>query len=236
MLTAERPLPRNLVEQLSQRLGERILEGSYRPNQFLPDEDSLSAEFSVSRTVVREAVRLLVAKGMLEVRPRTGTRVLESQRWQLLDRDVLQWHQSIEVDGSRLAQLMELRQSVEPDAARYAATRRTEADIAAIRDALVLMEATSHRNREYVVADARFHTAVLRAAHNQYLDALESAIFAGLLLSIRVTNPNPEQNERSLPLHAEIADAVVSGDPQRSYEAMKTHLADAATRLAAALA
>lgn len=229
------PLSRNLSEQVSQRIGERILGGEYAPKQFLPDENTLSSEFEVSRTVVREAVKMLVAKGMLEVRPRTGTRVLETSKWQLLDRDVLHWHQSVAVDGKRLAQLMELRQSVEPDAARFAAARRTKDDISSIREALRRMEATYGDNSEYVVADARFHSAVLRAAHNQYLDALESAIFAGLLLSIRVTNPDATQNAKSVPLHTVVAEAIFSGDEQGAYEAMRVHLADAAIRLTAAL-
>lgn len=178
---------------------------------------------------------MLVSKGMLEVRPRTGTRVLEPFHWQLLDRDVLHWHQSIKVDDSRLAQLMELRQSVEPDAARYAANRRTDDDVVAIQTALSRMETTCDDNSEYVVADARFHSAVLRAAHNQYLDALESAVFAGLLLSIRVTNPDPTQNAKSVPLHKNIAEAIISGNGQSAYDAMKVHLADAAIQLSSAL-
>lgn len=231
----DRSLNRNLSEQVSQRIGERILNGSYAPGATLPDEPSLTVLFGVSRTVIREAVKMLVSKGMLEVRPRTGTRVTAPGNWQLLDRDVLQWHQSIEVEGSRLAQLMELRQSIEPDAAMFAASRRTDEDVAAIRAALAMMAASVHKNSEYVISDAHFHSAVLRAAHNQYLDALESAIFAGLLLSIRVTNPNAEQNSTSIPLHTNIAEAIIAGDPTAAYDAMKQHLADASQRLSAIL-
>ncbi len=232
---ADRSLNRNLSEQVSQRIGEKILNGGYVPGETLPDEPALTVLFGVSRTVVREAIKMLVAKGMLEVRPRTGTRVLPPRNWQLLDRDVLLWHQSIKVEGSRLAQLMELRQSIEPDAAMYAATRRTEEDVAAIRSALKMMAASVEINSQYVIADAHFHSAVLRAAHNQYLDALESAIFAGLLLSIRVTNPNARQNATSVPLHANVAEAIIAQDPTAAYGAMKLHLADASQRLSAVL-
>jgi GntR family transcriptional regulator, galactonate operon transcriptional repressor len=232
---SDRSLNRNLSEQVSQRIGEKILNGSYVPNETLPDEPSLTVLFGVSRTVIREAVKMLVSKGMLEVRPRTGTRVTAPDKWQLLDREVLFWHQSIEVEDRRLTQLMELRQSIEPDAAMYAASRRTAEDVIAIQAALDLMAASVDKNSEYVIADAHFHSAVLRAAHNQYLDALESAIFAGLLLSIRVTNPNAKQNATSIPLHTSIADAIIAQDPPAAYAAMKLHLADASQRLSATL-
>lgn len=228
-------LNRNLSEQVSQRIGEKILNGSYVPNETLPDEPSLTILFGVSRTVIREAVKMLVSKGMLEVRPRTGTRVTAPHKWQLLDREVLFWHQSIEVEDHRLTQLMELRQSIEPDAAMYAATRRTADDVTALQRALEMMAASVDKNSEYVIADAHFHSAVLRAAHNQYLDALESAIFAGLLLSIRVTNPNAKQNTISIPLHVNIADAIIARDPTAAYTAMKVHLADASYRLSVIL-
>jgi DNA-binding FadR family transcriptional regulator len=229
--TPNRVLNRNLSEQVAQSIGERILTGDYASGEVLPDEAALAGNFGVSRTVIREAVRTLVAKGMLEVRPRTGTRVLEPRNWQLLDRDVLLWHQSIQVEPQRLTQLMELRQSIEPDAAMYAATRRTDEDVAAISRSLELMAASVTLNSEYVIADAHFHSAVLRAAHNQYLDALESAIFAGLLLSIRVTNPDPAQNRKSIPLHTAVAEAIIAKDPAAAYGAMKAHLSDASRRL-----
>jgi DNA-binding FadR family transcriptional regulator len=232
---SDRTLNRNLSEQVAQRIGEKVLNGSYAPGETLPDEPSLTVLFGVSRTVIREAVKMLVSKGMLEVRPRTGTRVTLPENWQLLDRDVLHWHQSIQVEDHRLTQLMELRQSIEPDAAMYAASRRTPEDVAALRRALDMMAASVDKNSEYVVADAHFHSAVLRSAHNQYLDALESAIFAGLLLSIRVTNPNAKQNATSVPLHTNIADAIIAQDPSAAYSAMKLHLADASQRLSAIL-
>lgn len=231
MSISNRVLSRNLSEQVAQQIGEKILSGEYAPREILPDEIALTLAFGVSRTVIREAVRVLVAKGMLEVRPRTGTRVLDPRSWQLLDRDVLLWHQSIKVEPHRLTQLMELRQSIEPDAAMYAATRRTEEDVVAITHALDMMAASVDQNSQYVIADAHFHSAVLRAAHNQYLDALESAIFAGLLLSIRVTNPDAAQNSISVPLHTTVAEAIIAKNPGEAYGAMKVHLADASRRL-----
>ncbi|WP_417260723.1 FadR/GntR family transcriptional regulator [Celeribacter sp.] len=229
--TSSNTLSRSLSGQISRKLGERILSGDFAPGQLLPDENALCEEFGVSRTAVREAIKMLVAKGFLEVRQRIGTRVLDVRHWQMLDRDVLMWHQSISVEPERLISLMELRQSIEPDAAYFAAARRSDAQLTAILDACEQMDAHASNNSEYVLSDARFHIAVLHAANNPYLDALENAIFAGLMLSIRITNPDEQRNRKSIPLHFSIAEAIRLKDPDAARERMKDHLADAARRL-----
>ncbi|TCS62763.1 GntR family transcriptional regulator [Primorskyibacter sedentarius] len=225
-------LSRSLSGQISRNLGERILDGQLLPGQLLPDENALCEEFGVSRTAVREAVKMLVAKGLLEVRQRIGTRVQNVNQWQMLDRDVLMWHQSLTIQDERLISLMELRQSIEPDAASFAATRRSEQQMARILDAVDQMNAHLGENSQYVLADARFHIAILKAANNPYLDSLENAIFAGLMLSIRLTNPDERMNRMSVPLHRAIAEAIEAKDAEKAYAGMKHHLADAAARLA----
>ncbi|WP_323769780.1 FadR/GntR family transcriptional regulator [Antarctobacter sp.] len=232
LIPSSNTLSRSLSGQISRKIGERILDGQLEPGQMLPDENALCQEFAVSRTVVREAVKMLVAKGLLEVRQRIGTRVQDFRHWQMLDRDVLMWHQSLTIEDERLINLMELRQSIEPDAAFHAATRRTEAQLDAILGACDQMETHAGENSAYVLADARFHIAVLRAADNRYLDALENAIFAGLMLSIRLTNPDERLNRKSIPLHRAIADAIKDKQAEAARECMKEHLADASTRLA----
>ncbi|MEM5503115.1 FadR/GntR family transcriptional regulator [Ahrensia kielensis] len=231
MPVAKKPLIRNLSEQVADQIGTRILSGGYKPGYTIPDEQVLCNEFGVSRTVIREAVRTLVSKGMLEVRPRIGTTVLAPRDWQLLDRAVLQWQQDINIDGQQLKDLIELRHAVEPNAAACAAERRSEEDVQAIGQALAQMELTVGMNSEYVVADANFHIAILRAAKNRYFDALESAIFTGLLLSIRVTNPDASHNSASFPLHKNIADAIYAKEPAAAQQAMKLHLEHSAKRL-----
>ncbi|MEV8467608.1 FadR/GntR family transcriptional regulator [Fluviibacterium sp. DFM31] len=231
LIPTSNTLSRSLSGQISRKLGERILDGQLQPGQLLPDENALCEEFGVSRTAVREAVKMLVAKGLLEVRQRIGTRVQDVGNWQMLDRDVLMWHQSLTIEDERLISLMELRQSIEPDAAYYAANRRSEAQLKAILDAVDQMQASTRENSEYVLADARFHIAVLRATNNRYLEALENAIFAGLMLSIRLTNPEESLNRKSVPLHRAIAEAIAAQDADAAYSGMKNHLADAAARL-----
>lgn len=232
MSIAKPVLTRNLSEQVADQIGTRVLSGIYPVGGTLPEEPLLCTEFGVSRTVIREAVRMLVSKGMLEVRPRIGTRVLNPRDWQLLDRAVLQWQQGVQLDSQQLKDLVELRQAVEPNAAFLAAQRRSDEDLQAINYALDKMELTVGSNSEYAVSDAQFHIAILRASKNRYFDALESAIFTGLLLSIRVTNPDEERNLKSLPFHKGIAEAIVQQDPEAAQKAMKTHLDDSAARLA----
>ncbi|MCT8159956.1 FadR/GntR family transcriptional regulator [Pseudoruegeria sp. SHC-113] len=236
LLSRSSAFSRSLAGQLARDIGERILSGSLAPGQLLPDENALCEEFDVSRTVVREGVKLLVSKGLLEVRQRVGTRVQDVRNWQMLDRDVLMWHQSIQIDGARLQSLMELRQSIEPDAAFHAATRRSDTQLAAIVAASERLSEHAGENSKYVLADATFHIAVLRAANNPYLDALESAIFTGLMLSIRITNPDEARNLKSVPLHKSIADAIVAQDATAARAHMQTHLEDAAARLTQGLA
>lgn len=231
LIPTSNTLSRSLSGQISRNLGERILDGQLLPGQLLPDENALCEEFGVSRTAVREAVKMLVAKGLLEVRQRIGTRVQDVNQWQMLDRDVLMWHQSLTIEDERLISLMELRQSIEPDAAFYAATRRSEQQLARILDAVEQMQAHVDENSEYVLADARFHIAVLKAANNLYLDSLENAIFAGLMLSIRLTNPDERMNRTSVPLHRAIAEAIEARDAEGAFARMKEHLADSAARL-----
>nr|WP_280520661.1 FadR/GntR family transcriptional regulator [Phaeobacter sp. J2-8] len=224
-------LARSLSGQVSSKLGERILDGQLAPGQLLPDENALCDEFGVSRTVIREAVKMLVAKGLLEVRQRIGTRVQDVRNWQMLDRDVLMWHQSLTVDDERLMQLMELRQSIEPKAAFHAATRHNDDQLAAILAATLRMQEHAADNSRYVLADATFHISVLRAANNRYFNSLENAIFTGLMLSIRLTNPDEKRNRKSIPLHQTIAEAIKNQDPEAAQERMREHLADSAYRL-----
>ena len=229
------PMKRGLPQQVSQEIGIRILTGQYAPGDTLGDEPSLAQEFGVSRTVIREAVRVLISKGMLDVRPRIGMRVQEPRKWQILDHEVLEWKQAVPLADQHLSQLIELRLGIEPLAARLAASRRTQEDMSAIRKALQAMQDGAGRNSDYVMADAGFHAAVLRAAHNRYFDALENAIYAGLLLSIRITNPGKQQNLTSLPFHQSIADAIEAGEPETAQKEMERHLADSAARLELAL-
>ena len=223
-----------LATQVCRELGRRIVAGHFPEGGLIDDEKKLCARFGVSKSVVREAIKLLAGKGLLEVRRGSGTRVRRRASWNLLDDDVLAWHQAIEPKPEFLRQLMDVRQMVEPNAAGWAAQTATPEQIEDIRKAQRDMEeATSIQ--EFVVADALFHRSVLRSANNEVLIALEGVIFSALLSSIKLTNSDPRENKSSLPLHRQVLKAIEARDGGAASSAMREHLADTNERLSGVL-
>ncbi|MDE0048660.1 MAG: FadR/GntR family transcriptional regulator [Rhodospirillales bacterium] len=228
----EKPaLTRSLATQIVQELGRRIVAGAYGQGDLLEDEGALAARYQVSRSVIRDAVKILVGKGLLEVRRGIGTRVRSRSAWALLDDDVLAWHQSAPVSHAFLQQLTDLRLVIEPKAARWAAERGTAEGHALIAEAQARMEQEKGSIDDFIVADALFHRAVLRAADNEFLLAMESAVFSALLISIRLTNRDPRENEESIPFHRAVADAILARDAAEAEARMERLLADARLRL-----
>ena len=221
----------SLAMQVCRELGRRIVAGHLPESQLIDDENRLCERFGVSKSVVREAIKMLVGKGLLEVRRGSGTMVRRRASWHLLDDDVLAWHQSVEPRADFLRQLMDVRQVIEPNAAAWAARTATTEQTTEITEAHARME-RAESVQDFVVADALFHRAVLRAANNEILMAMEGVIFSSLLTSIRLTNADPRDNERSVPLHRKISEAVGCGDAEAARKAMNDHLADTRSRLA----
>src|SRR5712691_2438408 len=131
---------RGLHGEIVHRIGVQIVRGELKPGDVLP-ADELSAELGLSRTVLREAVKVLAAKGLVEARPKTGTRVRPRAAWNLLDPDVLAWRSEASPDGDFFRNIVELRRIVEPEAARLAAERATAAEVAGIKAVFCEMEA-----------------------------------------------------------------------------------------------
>jgi DNA-binding FadR family transcriptional regulator len=206
-------------------IGRRILCGNLQPGALLPAERELHA----SRTVVREAVKVLAAKGLVESRPKTGTRVRARDAWNLLDPDVLAWQHDgapTASHGAQLRALAEVRRIIEPAAADLAATRADARDIAALEQALDDMEATAPPARggdfeAFVQADMRFHLAILRACRNDLLEQMSRVVYSALLVSFRSTSALPGSAKASLPKHRAILDAIRAGHPRRAGAAMR---------------
>ena len=154
---------RRLHGAIAHKLGAAIVSGEYRPGDTLSGEVAFSEALDVSRSAYREAVQVLSAKGLVESRPKTGTRVLPRHRWNLLDPDVLAWAFSGEPDIQFVRSLFELRSIVEPAAARLAAERRDKADLKEMRDALGAMRRHTLATDAGRAADRDFHNAVLAA-------------------------------------------------------------------------
>ena len=221
----------SLATQVCREIGRRVVSGHLREGDLIDDETRLSERYGVGKQVIREAVKLLAAKGLLEVRRGSGTRVRRRASWNLLDDDVLAWHLGAEPRPDFLRQLLDVRQLIEPRAAGWAAASASDGQIAAIREAHARMRDAS-AVQDYVVSDAKFHRAVLRGANNEVLMALEGVIFSALLASIRLTNADPRDNVNSLALHLRILEAIEARDSDAASAAMEEHLEDTRARLA----
>jgi DNA-binding FadR family transcriptional regulator len=210
---------KNVLGHTLDHLGEAIVCGRYAPGTALPPEPLLCGEFGVSRTVVREAVKSLAAKGMLVTGPKVGTRVLREDDWNWFDPDLVGWKSRIGLTREFLRDLQELRRLVEPAGARLAATRATAADIAEIEAAYAGMRGAIERGGDYVGHDLRFHQGLLRAGHNRMVIQMSKALGALLRTSFEISSSRPDAPARSLPLHRAVLDAVIAHDPARAERA-----------------
>jgi DNA-binding FadR family transcriptional regulator len=194
-------------------LAGRILGGEWSAGDAIGNEAALMQQHGVSRTTVREAVKILAGKGLLEVRPKTGTRVLPSERWNLLDPDVLAWLFSGPLTTGLMRHLHELRTIIEPAAAALAAGRATDEELARIRACVDRMDAAGDDARAFVAADVEFHVTILEASRNPFLVNFASGIRTLLLAFFRATTEDPEAFASGRPRHRQLADALAARDP-----------------------
>ena len=204
-------------------VGRRIVRGELAAGEILPEQGELSRMLGVSRTVVREATKVLAAKGMVESRSKRGTVVLPRSEWRLLDPDVLAWLTETGLDPEFLRGMFEVRKIIEPAAARLAAERATSAELDEIRTALDAM-ATAHDEATYLEADVRYHGMLVAATHNDHLVQLVAAfgpaLQAGLQIATRHGWEWPDFLEYSIGPHREVLDAVVDHDADHAGAAM----------------
>lgn len=201
-----------LFGQVAQKLAVSIISGTIRAGELLPDEEDLRTEISVSRTAYREAVKVLTAKGLVEARPKSGTRAAPRERWNLLDPDVLSWHFEADPNEKFIRDLFELRRFVEPSAARLAAQRRTAADIARIEAAYRGMVENPPYAEATIRADLDFHEAIFSAAQNAALHCLSSAVIATLQWSMLLKTGDEAAYLESLPDHEHVLAAIIERD------------------------
>ncbi len=221
--------PARIHGTIANDLGIAIVSGQYQPGETLPNEIDFSERLKVSRSAYREAVRILSAKGLVESRPKTGTRVTDSRNWNLLDPDVLAWYFAGEPDPKLAHGLFELRLIVEPAAAALAAERRKPAQLTVMREALMDMERFGLDNEDGRNADRAFHDAVLEATGNMPLISLASTIGAGVRLTTVYKARKDELPRDPMPDHWKVFDAIAAGGPDEAREAM-TELVSAALR------
>lgn len=217
--------PKNLNAQTVERLGRRIVEGHYKEGQQLPIEPELCAEFGVSRPIVREATKILIAKGLLNSKPKVGTIVQSKDRWNLLDPDVLNWVTQSLPATDFLDMLFEARMAIEPSAAALAAEKATEEDIARIAAAFEDM-ASAPTVADAIEPDVRFHQAILDATHNDVIRYIGHTLHNALAISISLTSWHEEIHAVSLPRHEAVFRAIAAKNPAKADKAVRTLLAD----------
>ncbi|WP_454655514.1 FadR/GntR family transcriptional regulator [Bosea beijingensis] len=204
--------PDRLFGQVAQKLAVAVITGRVRAGEVLPNEDDLRSEISVSRTAYREAVKILTAKGLVEARPKSGTRAAPRERWNLLDPDVLSWHFEADPNEKFIRDLFELRRFVEPSAARLAAQRRTSTDIARIEAAYRGMADGAPYAENTIRADLAFHEAIFSACQNAALQCLSSAVIATLQWSLLLKTGDEAAYVESLPDHEHVLLAIIDRD------------------------
>jgi len=221
---------RGLHGQVVHTIGLRILRGELKPGDPLPSEEELSADLAASRTVLREAVKVLAAKGLVEARPKTGTRVRTRSEWNLVDPDVLAWQLEAKPDGDFFGNVIELRRIIEPQAAKLAAERATEEEIAMLEETFREMEQALADPEAYLAPDLRFHELILEACHNELLAQTAStmrSVFRTLFLAARTA----ETIGRATHLHGAIVEAIRARDAARAENAMAELIDNTAAEL-----
>lgn len=210
---------RGLHGQTVETLASRILSGRY-PEGTVLDLPTLRTELDVSLTALREALKVLSAKGIIGARQKRGTFVRPRETWNMLDADVMRWHTETIMDPALFDQLTEVRAVVEPAAARMAAERATEEDLAALTAALSAMTESAGDLEATVDADLAFHRSLLSATHNDFLGQIAQIIAIGLAArDTFVHHANPSDDP--VPSHRLVLDAVVARDPVAAERAMR---------------
>lgn len=218
---------RNLTHQVAFELGQAIVQGKHAPGDVFPTEAQMCTHYQISRSVIREAVKMLTAKGLISSRPRQGIRVLPPSNWNVFDSDVLQWILSGRPSLQLLQEFTELRVGVEPEAAMLAAKRQNASDIASIGRALERLRLAGRGEDDPLAADIEFHSAILQASGNRFYIQLQNFIQTALRASIACTNQLKGIRAGNYFDHKRIFDAICAANPEAAAVAMRELLSEA---------
>ncbi len=207
---------------IARDLGVAITSGQYKPGDLLFGEVASSAKLAVSRTAYREAVRILAAKGLVESKPKVGTKVSPLSKWHMLDPDVLAWTFENEPDLALLESLFELRDVVESAAAALAAVRRTTKDLDAMRDGIERMAARTLASEEGQDGDTAFHESLLQATDNPYFISLTTGVNAAVKTTTMFKQREKPLPRDPVPDHLRVFQAIADRNPERAQREMST--------------
>ena len=225
----------NFTRHIVQSLGKAIALGEHPQGEPLQAEALLCENFEASRTVLREAVKMLTAKGMLDARPRRGTIVLPESDWNLSDPDILNW--MLERKGSLpiIAEFVDMRLAIEPAAAGLAALNLNDHTRQDLQNAINRMEAAANGEDDHLDADIAFHVGILAASNNRFFWNMRHTIEVALRFSIRMTNRIKGVERASVEDHRHILNFILAADQQGAELAMRELLNEAKTLVTNAL-
>lgn len=220
----------SLTHGLVEQVGRGIVCGEFSRDGF-PTEGELARRLGASRNIIREAVKILTAKGLLSARPRHGTTLEPENRWNLLDPDVLRWMLDRELSVDLLIAFTQMRLAVEPHAAALAAVRADPAGLEAVDRSIARFRSAMNGRGDPIAADVEFHIAVLEASGNPFFVQLRQLIDTALRTSVKLTHGLKEP-ARSLAEHERTAAAIVAGDAEGAHAGMLLMMTDVAKLLA----
>jgi GntR family galactonate operon transcriptional repressor len=217
---------KSMHARIVQDIGLQIVSGRFKPDDKLPAEALLCEEYAVSRPVLREATRVLVAKGLVYSRPRVGTVVKARREWHLLDPDVLHWLMQSSPQNEFFALLTSVRAIIEPAAAALAAQHASMEEIAGIGEAYARMEAAPD-HAALLQPDLDFHSRIADATHNDLLAHLCNMLSLALREALKHSNQRPNLHELAMPRHRAILTAIENRDALAARQATLVQLDDA---------
>jgi GntR family galactonate operon transcriptional repressor len=197
-------------------IAKDICAGCYAAASTLPRENDLCDVYGVSRTVIRESLKVLESKGLVRGKPRIGTTVCDKDEWNILDHDVLQWMGDSIGDFDVLESILEARRTIEPAAAEFAAMRATPQEIVDLDRAWRQMQASGDDFEAFTEADVAFHTVLLKASHNKVFHRLSSAIHAALKYALHASNTAMPDHREAIAMHGDLVEAIRLRDGGRA--------------------
>jgi len=227
------PRTRSAHDLVAHGIGQSIMQGHFPVGSTLPGDAELMERFGVSRTALREALKTLAAKGLIESRTKVGTKVLGRDKWNMFDADILEWHLEAGVDAQFLGWLFEIRQTLEPLACATAALRRSVSQLEEMRAALETMHACEKNRQGFTKADLTFHQVILEASGNPFLQSIGSVIGAALATSFTISSPVSSHERFNLVMHQHqaVLEAIERGNPSAASHAMSALILQAAERV-----
>ncbi|MDU0355003.1 FadR/GntR family transcriptional regulator [Paraglaciecola aquimarina] len=213
---------KNLSQRMTSELGRAIVCGEYPRDKSLPTEAALCDKFGVSRTAVREAIKMLTAKGLISSKPKQGIRILPEEHWNILDAEMLSWSLQAKPSLHVLKEFTQMRMAVEPEACALAARHASQERLAEIEHALKRMELSVENNDQAaeLQADIDFHVAILYATENRFYIRMRDFTTTALNVSIQHTNPAIANPKGVVEEHARIFNAIKTGNAERARNSM----------------